>query len=290
MNLVAYTLVLVSIFSHAFWNFLTKRATNQDIFLGLSKMAEIVLFALPFALFVFWRGFPWLWWYFFVVGGLLILFYYLSLAQAYRHVDLSVAYPIARSSTLFLPFLAYFFLHEKIDAVGAVAVVLVVVGVIVLQFDEFSRAQLRQFGRQLLRPGIGYAFLTAFIVACYTLWDKAAIQHINPFIYYYGYTLLVTLFYGGLLVWRYPATAVRQEWQTHSREIVAVGFLDMFTYLLVLMALSLSKATYIGAVRQLSLVVAVFLGWRFLGESLRPPKIVGVLLLLMGANLVLFAH
>ena len=71
---------------------------------------------------------------------------------------------------------------------------------------------------------------------------------------------------------------------------VAVALLNTFTYLLVLAALSVSKATYVRALRQISLVVGVFLGWKYLRESLTKPKIVSVILLITGSGLTAFAH
>ena len=43
---------------------------------------------------------------------------------------------------------------------------------------------------------------------------------------------------------------------------MAVALLNTCTYILVLIALSMSKAIYVGTLRRISLVVGVFLGWR----------------------------
>jgi drug/metabolite transporter (DMT)-like permease len=294
MTLWPFALILLSTFTHAWWNFLAKQADQKDVFFGLSKIAEIVVFALPFVWLVNRQGFAdpgyegriWL---YILVAALLIFAYYIFLAQAYKRVDLSVAYPIARSSALFLPFLAYFFLGETIDAVGATAVALVVVGVLVVQLKSFRRADIGRLLGQMRQPGIVFALLTALTVASYTLWDKTAVAHINPFVYYYSYTAVSCLLYL-LLLSRFPRSQIRQEWQRHRRAIVLVAVLDVLTYVMVLYALTVSKATYAGTLRQFSLVVAVFLGWRFLGEPLPPPKLVGVALLISGAVLILLAR
>lgn len=289
MPLLPIGLVLVSTFTHATWNFLAKRATNQDIFFSLSKVVEMILFAGPFAWQVGRDGFPAGHWPLFVVAAILILFYYFTLSRTYRHIDLSVGYPIARASTLFLPILAYFFIGEQINGWGLLAVVLVTVGVLVIQMDALDRQSWQRLGQGLARPGILFALLTAFIVALYTLWDKIAVGYVQPFIYYYGYTLLVTIVYIVIVIIRYSRPALRREWQAHWPSIIAVGILDMVTYYLVLLALGESKATYISLLRQLSLVTGLLLGWRFLNEPLVAPKIVGVGLLIAGASLIIVA-
>ena len=48
MQLVPYILVLVSAVTHGIWNFLAKRADDKDVFIGLSKLSEAVLFLIPF--------------------------------------------------------------------------------------------------------------------------------------------------------------------------------------------------------------------------------------------------
>jgi len=294
MSLWPFTLILLSTFTHAWWNFLAKQADQKDIFFGLSKFAEVAIFALPFGWMVARGGFAapgegsraGL---YVGVAALLIFAYYIFLAQAYKRADLSVAYPIARSSGLFLPFLAYLFLGETIDGVGATAVSLVVLGVLLIPLPSFHRRDITHLLGQLRQPGVLFALLTALVVASYTLWDKTAVAHLNPFVYYYGYTAVSSLFYV-ILLSRFPRPQIRHEWQRHRRAIVLVAVLDVFTYVMVLYALNLSKATYAGTLRQFSLVVAVFLGWRFLGEPAPPPKLVGVALLIGGTALILVAR
>ena len=57
-----------------------------------------------------------------------------------------------------------------------------------------------------------------------------------------------------------------------------------------LIALGMSKASYVGALRQLSLVVGVLLGWKILGERMTLPRIVSVGLLIVGSMLIAFAR
>lgn len=103
--------------AHGYWNFLFKQAEDKDAFLGLSKLVEPLIYLFPF-LYVLGRyGLDLSALYFVGVGALLSITNYLLLANTYKRLDLSLAYPISRSSTLFLPFLAYLFFSERIDAI-----------------------------------------------------------------------------------------------------------------------------------------------------------------------------
>lgn len=291
MDLYPFLLILVSTLSHGTWNFLAKRADNKDIFIGLSKIAEVTIFLIPFLALLTFRGYGASSWIVFVVvaSGFVFLNYFF-LGQAYQRVELSIAYPISRSSTLFLPLLAYFFIGEQIDGVGLVSIGLITTAVLIIQLNSFQRDELSMLVSKLVQPGIVFALLAALMAASYTIWDKVAVESIHPFLYFYSYSFITALFYVVLLKSRYSAESIRAEWNNHKPAILAVGVLNTFTYLLVLIALGLSKASYVGALRQLSLVIAVGLGWYFLNEKLPLPKVVGVLMLIAGSGLIAFAR
>ena len=108
MQGLPFLLVILSSLAHGYWNFLFKRAHNKDAFLGLSKIAEPIIYAIPFGFAVgIWGLDPAALWYA-GVGTLLAVANYACLANSYKRLDLTIAYPISRASTIFLPFLAYF--------------------------------------------------------------------------------------------------------------------------------------------------------------------------------------
>ncbi len=291
MQLVPYLLVIVSVFTHGIWNFLAKQGQNKDVFIGLSLVSSAVMFFIPYLVLLQRVGYGTPRWPLFaIVAAVISGLNYFFLMQAYKHIELSVAYPIARASTLFLPFLAYAFIGERIDTIGIISIGLITVAVLGFQLESFSKAAFLSFFRNLMRPGILYALLTALTVAGYTLWDKVAVTDIHPFLYFYSYTSLIALVYGAWLLTKAPRADIRMEWQARKLSIVMVGFLNMFTYVIVLFALEMSKATYVGGLRQLSLVVGMFLGWKFLNEEIPFPRIVSVILLIIGSSLIVFAR
>ena len=290
MKLFPFLLIMISVFTHAYWNFLAKRADNKDLFMGLSKMAEAFIFAVPFIFILGYKGFDLSVWYFVVVASLFVFLNYFFLLNAYKHIDLSVGYPISRASTLFLPFLAYYFIHETINATGILALVFVTLGVFVIRLDSSGEEGISGVFNLFKNPGTLYALLAALTVASYTIWDKVAIRQIDPFLYFYAYTALVAVFYAILTFHTFTQEDRRREWHANKSYIVTVAVLNTFTYLLILTALGISKATYVGALRQLSLVVGVFLGWKFLNEPISAFRIAGVLLLIVGGGLTLFAQ
>ncbi len=283
-----FILVIISAMAHGYWNFLFKQANDKDVFLGLSKIVEPILYGLPFLFFLQKYGLARSAIGYVAVGALLSIANYMLLANAYKRLDLALAYPISRSSTIFLPFLAYLFFSEIIDITGWLSVIVVSLGVVVIQINRPAGKALHNKPTAEERWGLVFAVLAAFTVALYTLWGRAVIQDMHPFIYMYCYTLATCLFFVPALK-RMKKEMIVREWQMNKWRIVTVAFFNTFSYVLMLFALSMSKVAYVGALRQLSLVFGVTLGWLFLKEQLSTVRIIGLALIIAGASCSYFA-
>jgi uncharacterized membrane protein len=288
MSLTAALLVVLSAATHAYWNFLLKRSGGTQLFVGLSKVGEVVMFAPAFLVLVAPKiprldGLLSL----SVVGAAFVLVNYVCLAWAYKHGDLSFVYPLARGSILlFLPFLAFLTVGERVSGVGACALALIVCGIVALQLPVLEWRALASLGPRLRSPATTFALLAAFAAACYTLWDKHAVQRVPAFAYIYLYTAITAIAYGTFILRRYPRAEVAAQWRVHRWPILQVGFFNITSYLLVLIALRTGTSSYVIALRQLSIAVGVLLGWWLLREQVSTPKRVGVALIVVGCLVV----
>ena len=75
---------------------------------------------------------------------------------------------------------------------------------------------------------------------------------------------------------------LKKEWNINKIKILAVGFLDLFTYLLILFALQISKVSYVAAVREVSIVFSALIGIILLQEKNAPQKLLGAALISLG--------
>lgn len=281
-------LVVLSAATHAYWNFLLKRSGGTQLFVGLSKVGEVVMFAPAFLLLVaptvtqldglLPLAF---------VGAVFVLTNYVCLAWAYRHGDLSLVYPLARGSILlFLPFLAYLTVGERVSPLGACALVMIGVGIVALQLPTLEWRSLSTLGAHVRSPAATFALMAAFAAACYTLWDKRAVQRIPAFAYIYVYTAMTAIAYAAFIWKRHPRADVAAEWRRNRGAILQVGFFNITSYLLVLVALRTGTSSYVIALRQLSIAVGVFLGAWLLKERISAGKRFGVALIVAGCVLV----
>jgi len=270
-------LVLASSVTHAWWNLLAKRAGAGHAFFGVTAWLQVLLFA-PAAVWLAW-GYDWparapL---YVLVGAALVGLNYLALTGAYQRLDLGVAYPIGRSSTLFLPLIAFPLLGESIDSTGWLALTLVTAGVLLVQHHPDTRWR-------LVDPkGVGWAVLAAVTLAGYTVWDKYVIRELAPLLYLYCYNTVIAAGYAPALVRAHGNGELKHVWRAHRWPAVQVAVLNTVTYALVLFALGLEKASYVGALRQTSLVIGMALGVWLLREPLTWLRVLGVALIVAGS-------
>jgi drug/metabolite transporter (DMT)-like permease len=286
---IAFLLVVISAVTHAYWNFLLKRAGGTRPFIAVSKASEALVF-LPAFLVIAWRlpsgalmaVVPLA-----AVATVLVLASYATLGAAYQLGDLSFAYPIARGAALvLLPPLGWLALGERVGPLGGLAAALIITGVLVMQLPTLGTDGVRALGARLRGAPTLVALLMAILLAANTIWDKYAIAAVPLFAYFYLYTAATGVCY---LVWslqRDGAPALRDAWRSHRRSAVSVGVLNTVSYGLALMALRTGGSTYVIGLRQLSIVVGMWLGAQFLGERIDVPRRVGVTLLVSGCLLM----
>jgi drug/metabolite transporter (DMT)-like permease len=220
-----------------------------------------------------------------LVAAVLALANYAALAAAYRRADLSLVYPVARGGVfLFLPLLGFLVFRERLDARGWFALAMIVGGILLLPLARLDRAASGSLGRHLREPFVTFALLAAAATAGYTVWDKYAVGFLDTFLYFYGYTALLALWFAVTLA-RTPGEEVRDAARRHPVSIIMIGLLNAGAYLLILVALREGMTTQVLAVRQLSIPIGVLLGWRLLRESLTPPRAIGATLITAGCVL-----
>ncbi len=255
MPLVALGLVLVAAATHAVWNLYAKRAAGLHHFVFLYSVGAVLLWAPVVALTPRPAASG-------TVGlallgtALLHLAYSVMLQVAYAAADLSLVYPVVRGTGPLLAFVgAVVVLGERpgVQAVaGAAAVVLGVLGL--------------AGGRSNLRAaGLGIA--TGGFVAGYTLWDAWAVRTVGvPVVWvdYAGNLLRAVLL--APRAWSDRAR-LRDEWPAAWRPALVVAVLGPLGYILVLSAVQLAPVSHVAPARELSMLVAAWLGGRVLGEA-----------------------
>lgn len=289
MSTTALIVVLLSALLHAFWNFLTKKSVHKLIFIWWSLLVGIVLF---FPIFLYWypvpisrTGFLCM-----LASALFHALYFRFLGGAYERGDLSLVYPVCRGSgPLLVPILAVALIGEKPALLGATGIACIVSGIYVVNLESFSgRAVLQPI--MALRGGASlWALLTGVAIASYSLVDKVGVGQVPPPVYIY-LMLIGSLVFLSVLIPPREWAWLKQEWKLNWKNIIIVGFLSNFTYLMILFAMQISHVSYVVAVREVSIVFSAAFGILWLGERHALQKLIGAAVIACGVVLIGFSR
>jgi drug/metabolite transporter (DMT)-like permease len=283
----ALLLVVAAAVGHAAWNALAKRAQDQLAFLWSSvTLATVVL--LPAGLWYLPAdGLPPAAWPFLAATIGVHAVYFYALSRAYGSGDFSLVYPIARGlGVALVPLGAWVFLGERLSAVGALGVALVVGGIVWINLA--GRGAALAHGARARRAGIFWAGVTGLTVCSYSLVDKAGVARLHPLPY-------LAIMGVGMSLLLVPALrrrpgALGREWRQNGAAILVASTMNLTSYLLVLFAFTLSKAAYVVAARELSIVLSVVIGRLWLGEAEMGRRLVGAGVIVAGVVCVALAR
>jgi drug/metabolite transporter (DMT)-like permease len=278
--------VLAAALIHAGWNALAKRARDPLVFLWSSVSLASLCLAPLGAWAIAAGGWKPSGGVFVVATVVIHALYFYVLGRAYGAGDLSLVYPVARGlGVALVPLLALIFLGERLSPLGSLGVVLVVAGIVsmhVVPRRVAASPNARPFA------GLAWALLTGLSIAAYSVVDKAGVARVHPLAYISLMGLGISLLMAPVVVRR--RAALVREWRLNGRAIVAASSMNLTSYLLVLFAFRLSKAGYVVAARETSIVVSVLIGGLILREGHLGPRLAGAVVVLAGVACVALAR
>ena len=273
--LTATVLALVAAVLHAAWNFSVKQSIS-DRFIALwgpvfftGLLAAIVLIiggGIPA------RGLTWA-----AISGLAHIPYTVLLAKAYNVGDFSRAYPIARGGGALLAGLGGIaLLGDSFTPVGVAGMVVVALGLIALA-GRGATAQV------LVALGVAMA------IGVYSVADAKGIRSIDTPLYAAASFVCVTTTTSTFALATGHRAAMVAAMRIYWRRFLVMGIASGVTYALVQIAFQRAPVGYVTCLRESSVVIAAFVGARYLGEGQAIRRtaaacvvVVGLLLLVLG--------
>jgi uncharacterized membrane protein len=291
MHPSAILLVLLSAAMHALRNFFNKKALDKQAFVWWYELFGLTFFTPVFIFTLFQEGTHTLISKTFVIlSGFIHFFYWYFLTKALEKGDLSLTYPIMRSSPALVLIFSITILGENVSLLGISGILLVAFGVYTINMESLGFSQLFRPFRAMTRDrAIQFAFLTLFSVACYTLVDKMAVSTMDPVIFAYVYPWISLSLFTGYIFKAKPNDVLKKEWAAHKATILACGILSIFGYFLILLAFTIERMSYVVGLRQLSIVFAVLLGGQLLKEKNKKIRIASSIIIFTGAYLIAVA-
>jgi len=276
MRNTASLLILASGLAHAVVNAILKAGKDK-----MSRRALIDGFsALMVAPALFFVPLPANAWSWLIASGFVHGLYLLALIKSFEHLEMSVAYPIARGIAPMLAAAgAVLLFHEPITLRVAAGILSVAVGVM------FIGASHRMKPRALL-----WALMTGACIASYTVIDAQGVRAAPTAASYIVWTFL--MLGGGLgfffAFWRGRAffISIADQWKPG----LIAGFLSIITYGFALLAFRLGPTPRLAALRETSILFGTAIAVIFLKERLSKLRFAGVLAIALGAMALILAR
>ena len=282
-------LVLASALLHAVWSATIKGSRDPLVFNFYQGGVTLALSAVVLPLLDFseisapvWR---WL-----CVTAVAHALYFYWLTRAFEHGDLTLVYPIARSTPAFLPLLAVPILGERLSPGGLVGIGVVVAGMWLVQVGPALRWS------AFRSPAARYAGLTLAATVVYGLADKAAMTELTQggwssaaprFVAWYALLSLSSLMlFSPAVIWQRGASTVWRGARANLIPASLVSGLSVVGYGLILKALETAPASYVVAVRQSSVFFVLVIGVVKLRETPGRTRVLGAVTTVLGVALI----
>lgn len=299
MSVTAVILLIIAACTHAGWNFLGKKQHPTAAFFLLANTIGVVC-VLP-VLPCYWSKVPLIpmsVWGFLGLAGFFQAVYMNALAGAYRTGDMSLAYPLARSSPVIVVMIVTLVLGRgnEVGTWCVVGIILVVSGCFMLPMRTFRDFHLSNY----LNLCCLLAVLAAIGTAGYTIVDDEALRRLrgllgSPFAPVDATLVYIVLEGISASLWMslfvfFRGTERRRlvdSLRFSKGQAALTGITIYVTYGLVLASMAyVRNVSYVAAFRQLSIPLGAVLGMVFLKEPQCRPRVVGVAVILVGLVLV----
>ena len=271
--MLATALVLVAALLHATWNTLIKFSGERLLVIACMDSVALlfVLLAVGFVSLPPLEIWPWI-----IASALFELLYRYLLIQAYRVGDLGLVYPLMRGlSPLVVLALTLVFAGEVLSTQQIVGVLLIPFGMLCLLWQGGG-------GDRLPWSMLPVVALIGLCIGCYTFLDGQALRRwSHPLDYLVWLTLLSA--------WPFPLLAMVRKraafslfWRTQWRLGLSVGLCVLLSYALVLWAMQLGSIAEAAALREVSVILVVLFGMRYLKEPFGRSRLLACGLVLIG--------
>lgn len=219
------------------------------------------------------------WWTFMLSIPINILAYVLYL-YAIKLSPISLTVPFLAFTPAFMILTGFFILAETINIWGGLGIGLIVLGGYILHFKKNQANFFAPFAAFLHEKGSWYMFIVAILFSFAAVIGKKAILHSSPLFFSYSFFLVfnITVLSGLLLVrkndWRKILHNTPRGMWLGSLLMIHISFHGL--------AIAISTAVYMVAVKRSSILFSVLLSWLILKEADIRYRGVGTLLMFTG--------
>ena len=267
--LLATVLALTAAVLHASWNLLVKQSTDRRLALWGQFTIGGVLSAIALITWALVGSLPHIAWEWALVSGATHVPYLMLLSRAYDRGDFSMSYPIVRGAgALAAAAGGVLFLNDTLSLTSTIGILLAVLGLFVLA----------QSGSWHV---VGAALAVASTIDVSSVGDGHGTRQSQPVAYALALNIAAAIFvslYASIRSRKQMIPTMRAHWKIMG----AAGVFSTVAYMLVMIAYRHAPVGYVASLRESSVVLAAFAGWKMLDEGDHRRRITSAVIVVVG--------
>ena len=273
MNTTVFLLVLCSAVLHAIWNSMASKYKNKNVSIPAivyghvpACIVAVIILPMPSA-----ESFPYI-----IMSALIHQGYQNFLLTAYQTGKFTTVYPVARGfGPLVATAISIIFLGLHLKVFTLFSILLISVGVILIGL--FSKSVLKNY--KILYTSLA----TGVFIGMYSVVDGYGARISMSAISYMSWVFIISaLLFPIVLKFRKQKNILKKT-LTEGKVVFWVGgFFSYIAYVIAVWAFTKASIPMVSALRESSIIFAIFIGYFYLKEKINIYKIVSILLIFTG--------
>ena len=273
MDNTVFLLVLFSAILHAMWNSMASKYKNKNVSIAAivyghvpACIVAVIILPMPSA-----ESFPYI-----ILSALIHQGYQNFLLTAYQTGKFTTVYPVARGfGPLVATVISIIFFGVYLKIFTLLSILLISTGVILIGF--FSKSVLKNY--KILYTSLA----TGVFIGIYSVVDGYGARLSLSAISYMSWVFIFSaLFFPIVLNFRKQKNILRKT-LTEGKIIFWVGgFFSYIAYVITVWAFTKAPIPMVSALRESSIIFAIFIGYFYLKEKISLYKIISILLIFAG--------
>ena len=273
MNNTVFLLVLFSAILHAVWNSMASKYKNKNVSIPAivyghvpACLVAVIILPMPSI-----ESFPYI-----ILSALIHQGYQNFLLTAYQMGKFTTVYPVARGfGPLVATIISIIFFGVYLKVFTLLSILLISAGVIFIGL--FSKSVLKNY--KILYTSLG----TGFFIGIYSVVDGYGARISMSAISYMSWVFIISALIFPIVLKIRKQKNILKKTLTEGKVVFWVGgFFSYIAYVITVWAFTKAPIPMVSALRESSIIFAIFIGYFYLKEKINIYKIISILLIFLG--------
>lgn len=209
--------------------------------------------------------------------------------KALKVSPLSLTLPFLALTPVFLIFISYFIVGEKVSFWGDTGIFLIAAGSYILNISEIKKGFFEPFRAVTKEKGSVFMICVALLYSFTASFGKKAIEHSSPLFFAVTYFIALTVFFAPIALWMARNDLKNFIIEKQFRGLFLPGIFYAVMAASHMLAMKLTKVAYMISVKRLSLIIGIMYGYFLFKEENIRERLLGAILMFIGFVIVVTA-